>query len=262
MAALNPFIFRSGNSSLHSLDTRCKFFLVCMVSISILKADFIACFICLAILVFFIKQTGLKVWEILKNLKYFILFLVFILLARALTITGDPIVTLYDMTITVQGLYQGGLVALRFFLVMVTGLIFSATTRPASLKNAAQWYLKPIPFVPEKRVAVMISLALRFLPFILQQVQETRNAIQARCGNLQKNPVKRFIRLTFPILKKTFLSADHLILAMEARCYCEDRTDPEFKPSGREAIFIIAVLTLWLLLFFFQPPIKLYFGHP
>jgi energy-coupling factor transporter transmembrane protein EcfT len=129
---------------------------------------------------------------------------------------------------------------------MVTGLLFSATTRSASLKNAAQWYLRPIPFVPEKRVAVMISLALGFLPLILQQAEETRNAIHSRCGNLEKNPVKRFTRLTLPLLKKTFLSADHLILAMEARCYGEDRTDPEFKPSGREAIFIITGLGLWL----------------
>ncbi len=246
MAILNPFIFKPGNSILHCLDTRCKFFLVCMVSLALLKADFTACFICLGILLFFIKQIKLKMWETLKHLRYFILFLVFILLTRALTIPGDPLVTLYEITISAQGLYQGSLVALRFFLVMVTGLIFSATTRSASLKNAAQWYLKPIPLVPEKRVGVMISLALRFLPLILQQAQETRNAVNSRCGNLQKNPVKRFIRITLPLLKKTFLSADHLILAMESRCYCEDRTDPEFEPSGKEAFFIIAGLGFWL----------------
>jgi len=251
MAALNPFFFKPGNSILHCLDTRCKFFLVCMVSLSLLKADFIACFIFLIILIFFLKQIGLRAWETLKHLRYFILFLVFILLARALTISGDTLVSLYNMTISVQGLYQGCLVALRFFLVMVTGLIFSATTRPASLKSAAQWYLNPIPFVPEKRVAIMISLALRFLPLILNQARETSDAIDSRCGNLQKNPVKRFIRLTLPLLKKTFLSADHLILAMEARCYCEDRTEPEFEPSGRERSFIIAGLGFWLCMLFF-----------
>ncbi len=246
MAAMNPFIFRPGNSILHCLDTRCKFFMVCMMSLALLKAGFITCFICLGILIFFLKQIRLRVGETLKQLRYFILLLVFILLTRALTIPGDPIVSLHGMTISAQGIYQGSLIALRFFLVMVTGLIFSATTRPASLKNAAQWYLKPIPLVPEKRMAIMISLALRFLPLILQQAQETRNAIHSRCGNLQKNPVKRFIRLTLPLLKKAFLSADHLTLAMESRCYCEDRTEPEFDPSGKEAIFIIASLGFWV----------------
>jgi energy-coupling factor transporter transmembrane protein EcfT len=251
MAALNPFMFRSGDSSLHCLDTRCKFFLVSLVSLSVLNAGFPACFVCLGTLVVFIKQIRLGVGETLKHLKYFILFLVFILLARALTIPGDPLVSLHGMTITRQGLYQGSLVATRFFLVMATGILFSATTRPAGLKNAVQWYLKPIPLVPEKRVAVMISLALRFLPTILKQAKETSNAIHARCGNLEKNPIKRFIRLTLPLLKKTFLSADHLILAMEARCYCEDRTDPEFEPSGRESIFIIAGLGFWGCTLFF-----------
>jgi len=222
-----------------------------MVSLSVLEADFFACLICLGVLLVIIRQIKLPMGKTLKHLRYFIFFLVFIILTRALTIPGDPFVALYNISISAQGLYQGCLVALRFFLVMVTGLIFSATTRPASLKNAAQWYLKPIPFVPEKRVAVMISLALRFLPLILKQAKETSDAIQSRCGNLERNPVKRFIRLTLPLLKKTFLSADHLILAMEARCYSEDRTDPEFEPSGREANFIIVCLGFWLSILFF-----------
>ncbi|MBU3954541.1 MAG: energy-coupling factor transporter transmembrane protein EcfT [Proteobacteria bacterium] len=252
MAALNPFMFRQGNSLLHCLDTRCKLLWVCMTSLFILKADFLACFIFLGVLIVFIKQIQIGVKDTLRQLKLFLLFLGFIFLARALTIPGDPLVFFHGLTITRQGLNQGGLVALRFFLVMVTGLVFSATTRPASLKSAAQWFLKPIPFVPEKRAAVMISLALRFFPLILQQANETANAIDARCGNLQKNPIKRFVRLTLPLLKKTFLSADHLILAMEARCYGEDRTDPEFEPSGKERVFILYSLGFWLFLFFFQ----------
>jgi energy-coupling factor transporter transmembrane protein EcfT len=244
MAILNPFEFRPGTTSLHCLDTRCKFFLVCIMSLSLVNAGFSACFIALGVLYCLLKQIRLKIIETIKQLKYFILFLFFLILTRSLTMPGDPIVTFHDIVITRQGLFLGCLVALRFFLVMVTGLLFSATTRAASIKTAAQWYLKPLPFVPEKRVAIMISLALRFLPLILKQARENSNAIQSRCGNLQKNPVKRFIRLSLPVLKKTFLSADHLILAMEARCYCENRTDPEFEPGGKEVIFIITSLVL------------------
>ncbi len=250
MAELNPFEFRPGSTSLHYLDTRCKFFLVCIMSLSLVNAGFLSCFIALGVLLFFLKQIKFKIVETCKQLKYFILFLVFLIIVRSLTMPGDPIVSFHGMAITSQGLYQGSLVALRFFLVMVIGLLFSATTRTASIKTAVQWYLKPIPFVPEKRVAIMISLALRFLPLILKQGRETSNAIQSRCGNLQKNPIKKFIRLTLPVLKKVFLSADHLILAMEARCYCENRTDPEFKTWEKEMVFIISSLCLSLCMIF------------
>ena len=57
-------------------------------------------------------------------------------------------------------------------------------------------------------------------------------------ANLTKNPVKRIIRLTLPMLKKTFICADNLILAMESRCYTDNRTDPEFTASGSEYFFL------------------------
>lgn len=250
MAAISPFTFRQGDSSLHRLDPRCKIFLVCFMGIAILGGDFSVCFIFLGILFFFLIQAGLKILEIFRQLHYFLLFLGLIMVVQSLTVPGDPLVVIHNMTLSRQGLTQGGLVAFRFFLVMITGLLFSATTRPSTLKNAAQWYLKPIPFVPENRVAIMISLALRFLPLILNQAQETADAINSRGGNLQKNPIKRFVHLTLPLLKKTFLSADRLILAMEARCYGENRTDPEFEPSGKEGFFILASLLFWVCLVF------------
>lgn len=243
---MNLFTFRQGVSTLHGLDTRCKIFLVCVLSLAILGANFYGCLILLGVLVFFASQAGTKIRAILKQLHYFILFLIIIILVRGLTIPGEPLVALHGITLTRQGLAQGGVVALRFFLVMVTGLLFSATTPPSEIKGAAQWYLKPIPLVPEKRVAIMISLALRFLPLILSQARETADALRSRGGNLEKNPVKRFVRITLPLLKKTFLAADHLILAMEARCYDENRTDPEFNPSGKEGRFILASLVFWL----------------
>lgn len=129
---------------------------------------------------------------------------------------------------------------------MLTGLLFSSTTKPSSVKSAVQWFLKPVPFVPEKRVAVMISLSLAFMPVILKQAKAISDAQKARCADLQKNPVKRIIRLIYPLLRKTFLSADSLVLAMESRCYSDDRTDPEFTPSGNEIYFLAGSCVLAL----------------
>ena len=251
MAYVTPFTYRQGESLLHLLDVRCKFFIICLVSMSMLSAHLPACFFYFLMLLFFFNKAGLNIFATLNSIKYFILLLFFVFIARALTVKGDIIFSFYHMAITEQGLIEGFLVAFRFFLVMLTGLLFSSTTQPSSVKSAVQWFLKPIPFVPEKRVAVMISLSLSFMPVILKQAKEISDAQKARCADLQKNPVKRIIRLVLPLLKKTFISADRLVLAMESRCYNDDRTDPEFLPSGKEipfliGSFIISLSLAWL----------------
>ncbi len=240
MADLTPFTYRQGQSLLHLVDVRCKFFIICLVSMSMVSAHLFPCFFYFMILLFFFKKAGLNILATLNGIKYFILLLFFIFIARALTIKGDIVFSFYSMSVTREGLNAGFLVAFKFFLVMVTGLLFSSTTKPSSVKSAVQWFLKPIPFVPEKRVAVMVSLSLGFMPLILKQAGQISDAQKARCGDLEKNPVKRIIRLVLPLLKKTFLSADSLVLAMEARCYSDDRTDPEFEPSGKEIYFLSA----------------------
>ncbi|WP_457553730.1 energy-coupling factor transporter transmembrane component T family protein [Desulfobacula sp.] len=244
MAGITPFTYCHGESILHLLDVRCKFFMICLVSMSILSAHFLACFFYCLILLFFFKNSNFNILSTVNHIKYFILFLFFIFAARAITIKGDIIFSVYGLPITKQGLNQGFLVSFKFFLVMLTGMLFASTTKPACVKSAVQWFLKPIPFVPEKRVAIMISLSLGFMPIIAKQAKEISDAQKARCADLQKNPIKKIIRLISPLLKKTFLSAENLVFAMESRCYSDDRTDPEFTQSGKEIYFLIGSFLL------------------
>jgi len=211
-----------------------------------LSAQLPVCFLYFFILIFFFKKSGLNFFATMTSIKYFLLLLFFIFIARALTVKGNILFSFYSMSITEQGVHEGFVVAFKFFLVMLTGLLFSSTTKPSSVKSAAQWFLKPVPFVPEKRVAVMISLALGFMPVIAKQAGQISDARKARCGDLQKNPVKKIIRLVLPLLRKTFLSADSLVIAMESRCYSDDRTDPEFTPSGKEIYFLFGSVVLSL----------------
>jgi len=211
---------------------------------ALLSAHFFACCFYGLILFFFFKNCHLNMVTTLNHIKYFMLLLFFIFLARSLSLKGDILFSVYDLSITKQGLEEGISVALKFFLVMITGVLFSSTTKPSSVKNAVQWFLKPIPFIPEKRVAIMISLSMSFMPVILNQAREISEAHKARCGDFEKNPVKKIIRFVIPLLKKIFLSADHLVLAMESRCYSDDRTEPEFSPSGKEPYFLAGSMIL------------------
>lgn len=251
MADIAPFTFRPGDSSLHHLDIRLKLCLLCLVSLSMLKASFISCGIFLLVLTSLFRSSGIPVLSALRRMKSFFLLLLFIFLSRALTTQGESVFAIYGLDITRQGLETGWMMALKFFLIMMSGLLFSSTTRPSSLKGAVQWFLKPVPFIPESRVAVMISLSLCFMPVIFRQAKDISDAHKARCGDLRKNPVRKIMGMTLSLMRKTFLCADHLVLAMESRCYSDDRTDPEFHPSGKEKYFLIGSIILLLVLWLF-----------
>lgn len=241
---VSPFAYTPGQSLLHRLDVRCKFGLLCLVSMAMLKTGLHGCLIWLGLLAPTLARTGLNPMKALSHLKWFILFLFLLFLVRALSTPGTAQFHLYGLTVTREGIWSGAVTGLRFFILMVLGLVFTITTRPAQVKAAAQWFLTPIPLVPEKRVAVMISLALGFLPLILKQLEETRNALNARCIHLEKNPIKRALHLSLPLLRKTFSAADRMVLSMESRCYDEDRTDPEFSSSGKEGLFLVLIPAL------------------
>lgn len=208
--------------------------MVCLLSLAVLKTGLPGTIICLGVLMGILKTLGLGPARLVTQLKAFLLFLTLIFLCRWAGTAGDPMVTLYGFSLTRQGFFSGSLVSLRFLVVMLLGLILTATTRSMEIKAAVQWFFKPIPFIPEKRVAVMVGLSLKFMPLILDNAREVTHAVNARCGNLKKNPVRRLINLSWPLLKKTFQSADDLSLAMQARGYSENRTDPRFFQNGKE----------------------------
>lgn len=233
------FEFRSGRTIAHTLDPRCKFILICMLGAGLVSAPAGPCIVLLLSTLLFLGNIGIKPVALAAELKFFILFLFFIVLVRALATPGAPLFSILGYPMSIQGFSQGGLVALRFFTVMVLGMAFCVTTRPSELKAAAQWLLKPIPFVPEKRAGIIISLSLRFLPMILSQAHESSLAMDARCGSGAKNAIKRISRLPLALLSKSFKKADRLGTAMDARCYTENRTDPGFAPSGREPVALL-----------------------
>ena len=77
----------------------------------------------------------------------------------------------------------------------------------------------------------MLSLLVRFVPMILDQARETMDAQRARCIECRKNPVFRLTALAVALLRRIFEDADRLIVAMEARCYNEERTGPAYRAT-------------------------------
>jgi len=244
MAELTVFGFRQGTSLLHRLDVRFKLIFLVLISLSSLNAQVAGLSLLTLILVVALINIRVSLGSILRDLRYASVLLIFIFVARALSTSGSAIVEFKIISITREGLYEGALVCWRLVIVIITGLAFVLTTRPSKIKAAVAWILRPFPFVPAKRIATMMSLIVRFMPVIFQQAKETLDAQRARGVENRKNPVYRLVKLGIPILRRTFERADKLALAMEARCYSENRTDPQLASGIKDWIALFAVVFL------------------
>jgi energy-coupling factor transporter transmembrane protein EcfT len=104
--------------------------------------------------------------------------------------------------------------------------------------------------IPHQKVATMIGLLVRFIPVIMSQSHEISQALQARAVENHKNPVRRFTSLCMPLLRKTFITADRLALAMEARCYGPMRTVHQWWTTSKDwSALILAGLLCALMIF-------------
>ena len=241
MAELTSFSYIAGNSLLHRTDARFKILCVIFLSLVSLNIYFGGLGILTAILLGAIFQARLPLLSGFKELRYFSILLLLIFGARLLSTGGPPLFSSNYFSVSAQGLYDGILVCWRLALIVILGFAFVSTTPPSAIKAAAQWFLKPVPFIPEKKIAVMMGLILRFVPVILNQARETAEAQKARGVENRKNPVYRLTKLGFPLLRRTFERTDDLVVAMEARCFTENRTDTELVAHKRDWLLIIAV---------------------
>jgi energy-coupling factor transporter transmembrane protein EcfT len=236
MAELTSFGYQPGDSLLHHIDVRFKILFIILISLICLNRHFLELGILTSLLLGLILHARLSLISGLKELRYFLILLFFIFVARVLSTAGPPVI--------------GILVCWRLAFIVILGFAFISTTRPSAIKAGVQWFLKPVPFIPEKKVALMMGLILRFIPVIFHQAGEIADAQKARGVENRKNPVYRLTKLAFPLMRRTFERADNLVAAMEARGFTENRTDPELALHKRDWISLIAVCFLSIFLLF------------
>lgn len=247
MTELNVLGFHAGNSVLHQLDVRFKLLFLVVISIASLNAFIPSLALLTLVLMVALNHAGLPLRMALKDLRYVLFLLLFVLMARSLSVPGSPIVEFKGVTVTREGLYEGAMVCWRLVIVIMTGLSFVLTTRSSEIKAAVEWMLKPFPSIPAKRIAIMMSLVVRFIPIIFEQAKKTMEAQRARGVENRKNPVYRLKMFSIPFMRRIFERADKLVLAMEARCYSENRTDSLLSSGVKDWIALIGVVCLCLI---------------
>lgn len=233
MGELTAIGFTPGHSPLHRLDPRTKQAMLLGLSMICLGANLAYLVSLTSVMLFLLHAAGLQIHRLLREIRYFLLFLCFVFAVRVIAFTDG-----WNLTFSVAESVEAMLVCWRLLLVVLMGVLLMATTRVAHIRAALVWFLKPVPLVDEKTAATMVGLVVRFLPVILLQAADISDAQRARGIERRKNPLIRLMRFTIPLFRRVFLSADDLAAAMQARCYNEQRTLPDLSFTRRDAMAV------------------------
>jgi energy-coupling factor transporter transmembrane protein EcfT len=175
-----------------------------------------------AILICLLILSRLPARQFLRDFRTWMIFLFILFLFQAFFTPDARLSSIPWLPLSKDGLHLGGFTCWRLGLILSYGVLFSAVTRPRELRDAMIWFLKPIPFLPERRIGLMVSLTLRFFSLILDQFEEVHLAYKARLGDRNRNPVRKIKFLTLPLLSRSFSQAEEMTLALTARGYRED----------------------------------------
>ena len=213
-------------SVVHRLDARTKILGTLLYIIEIFLVNSFAGFgLVILALGILIGISRVPVRFIFKGLKavVFIILLTFVL--NLFMFDGTVLWHWKFLTITYEGLYRSCFMALRLILLIIGTSMLTLTTKPMELTDGLEKLLKPFNRfgLPSHEIALMMSIALRFIPTLLEETDKIMKAQQARgadfeSGNLIQR-VKNMIPILIPLFVGSFRIAQDLALAMEARCY-------------------------------------------
>ncbi|MBR2215796.1 MAG: energy-coupling factor transporter transmembrane protein EcfT [Selenomonadaceae bacterium] len=215
-----------GNSLLHRLDPRIKivllFLFLAIIFLWVNSLVYLALGSMTAALIFTAKIPLRMVATSLKPLWWIILFT---FLLHFFGTEGEGIFQLGSLTATWEGLKQGGLITFRLALLIILSALLTFTTDPLALTDAIESLLSPLKRfgVPAHELAMMMTIALRFIPTIIEETDRIIKAQESRgadftTGNILTR-VKNFVPILVPLFIAAFRRADDLATAMEARCY-------------------------------------------
>lgn len=213
-------------SVIHQLDPRTK--LICTFALILglfLVSNFIAYGLVIAFIYTCIKISKIPFKYMLKGLKPLRYIILITLLINVFMTKGEIIFTLGFLNVTREGLYQGIFMALRLALLVVGTSLLTLTTSPIALTDGIEQLLKPLKKigVPAHELAMMMTIALRFIPTLLEETDKIMKAQMARGADFESgniiNRAKGLVPLLVPLFISAFRRADELAMAMEARCY-------------------------------------------
>lgn len=215
-----------GSSYIHRLDPRTKLLVtVLLIAVLFLVDTFVGYGLITAyvLLAFWLSQVPIK--YILRGLRPIIFIIVLTLTLNVFMTPGEILWQWRFLTVTKEGLVKGAMMGARLILLITGTSLLTLTTSPIALTDGIESLLRPGRRIgiPAHELAMMMSIALRFIPTLLEETEKIMKAQMARgadfeSGNLLRR-AKSLIPLLVPLFVSAFRRADELATAMEARCY-------------------------------------------
>jgi energy-coupling factor transporter transmembrane protein EcfT len=249
-----------GDSVIHRLDPRVKIITTVLLSVFILRGPVPVWMVLTFFLMSLVAAVGLPFHCFIASLKPVRFFLLLFFVLHLLFTRGETIGTLswWEVSVTYQGLSKGIAVVWQFSLLIWSATVLTATTSPSEIVMAIDRFLSPLKKlgVPCHDIATMVSIALRFFPVFLEEMEKIREAQEARGADFKTGgPVKRAKAasgLLVPLIFSFVRRAENLVVAMEARAYASGpRTYvKELRMTGIDyAALAITILVTGLLFF-------------
>ena len=211
-----------GNSLLHRWDARSKLLGLMMMTPTLLQSSTPWLILDSSILVGLFILSKLPLRQFFRDFQMWVIFLFILFIFQVFFSEGPRLRVLPWLPVSKEGVLLGGFTCWRLGLMLSYAILFSAITRPRELRDALIWFLKPIPFLPERRIGLMASLTLHFFSMILDQAEETRLAQKARQGDRTRNPFRKAKYLILPVLRRSIIRAEDITYALAARGYRDD----------------------------------------
>ncbi|EYE87728.1 transporter [Fervidicella metallireducens AeB] len=243
-----------GDSFVHKLDPRVKILIsfAYIITLFIVKNyvgyGFIIAFTLIAIL-----TSKIPVKYIFNGLKPILWIIIFTAIFNAILTPGDVIYRVGPVKFTDKGIYLAIFMVIRLIFLIIGTSLLTLTTSPIALTDGIERLLNPFKRlgVPAHELAMMMTIALRFIPTLLDETDKIMKAQKARGADFESgnviNRAKNLIPILVPLFISSFRRADELAMAMEARCYRggEGRTRlKQLKIANRDYIAVLATLTL------------------
>lgn len=250
-----------GNSFIHRLDPRTKILSTLLLIVAVFLANTAIGYAALcAMVLFIILVSGLPFMLVLKSVKPLLFIIVLTLVLHAVMGQGEHVLYQWKfIKVTEEGLQLGVQMAMRLILLLMISSILTFTTSPIVLTDGIEALLRPFRVigVPAHELAMMMTIALRFIPTLMEETDRIIKAQTARGadfsgGNLLVR-AKNMLPILVPLFISAFRRADDLAVAMEARCYRggEGRTRMHQLAyrSGDVMAFVFAFAMIGLLAF-------------